>query len=769
LDDYNSSIIPSGSVLRWSTSNTDLEDETNHLASSIVNIPDTYFGFFFDTITGCFSDVLEVTLTVNTTPSAGTATNIAACSIAANGISVIDLDDQLTGADAGAWSFVNGPAGGSTTINGANEVNFVGQPDGNYTYRYTTNTAIAPCTNEFEDLIITVTECVLPCNAGNISPELNTSLPVDFCDTINVDLNDYVVNTTAPAGTTLTWSTNSDPLMETAHIGSVIFAPGVYHGFFFDAVNGCASPTLDILFTINLTPTISSTTGGVRCGEGTVTLNATSDQVGVSLNWYNVPVGGAILETNTSFTTPIIAATTSFYVEVTSNGCVSERTEVIATVNDQPSAGIPNNTTACDSSDAGISIIDLDTTLSNQDLGIWIFASGPAGISPSIDSDNNVDFNGLPLGDYIFTYTTNIAVSPCTNESIEVTITVIECDNDTDLDGLLDNEEDIIGTDPDNPDTDGDGVQDGQEVNTDNTDPLDDCDSVGGTPLDTSDCDNDGLTTEEENELGTNPNQADTDGDGLTDGEEVLIVDDPSTTAIPESDTDPLDPCDPFLTPDCNPMPIDLLIEKTVDNASPLLGANITFTISVTNLTIDRVIDVTVTDILVNGFVYVSDTASSGIYNQETGAWTIAEIAAAEVVNLEITVTVVSLGLLENTAVLLSSFPLDDAIDNNTATVEINAIESPCTTPGTLCNIFSPNGDGVNDRLIFVDPAGEYNQNRLEIFDRYGNAIFEMQGYDSSWDGTYNNKEVPNGTYFYILDLNGDGTRVTKGWIQIIR
>merc|ERR1711881_713232 len=89
------------------------------------------------------------------------------------------------------------------------------------------------------------------------------------------------------------------------------------------------------------------------------------------------------------------------------------------------------------------------------------------------------------------------------------------------------------GTDPNNADTDGDGINDGQEVNTDGTDPLDSCDSVGGTPLSTDDCDGDGLTTAEETTNGTDPNNEDTDGDGISDGQEVNT-----------DGTDPLDSCD---------------------------------------------------------------------------------------------------------------------------------------------------------------------------------------------------------------------------------
>ncbi|WP_289063177.1 gliding motility-associated C-terminal domain-containing protein [uncultured Zobellia sp.] len=109
-----------------------------------------------------------------------------------------------------------------------------------------------------------------------------------------------------------------------------------------------------------------------------------------------------------------------------------------------------------------------------------------------------------------------------------------DCDNDN----LSEEEENLLGTDPKNPDTDGDGVLDGQEV-TDNTDPLDSCDFlVVSQTLEPSadwkleDCDMDNLNNEQEVMRGTDPANPDTDGDTITDGQEVL------------DNTDPLDPCD---------------------------------------------------------------------------------------------------------------------------------------------------------------------------------------------------------------------------------
>ncbi|MFW9922069.1 MAG: ABC transporter substrate-binding protein [Candidatus Thorarchaeota archaeon] len=89
---------------------------------------------------------------------------------------------------------------------------------------------------------------------------------------------------------------------------------------------------------------------------------------------------------------------------------------------------------------------------------------------------------------------------------------------DTDGDGLIDGEEVYYyGTDPTNYDTDGDGFSDGEEI-ANGWDPWDPNDP----PAD-QDIDNDGLTDTHELQLGTDPTNPDSDGDGLLDGEEVYL------------------------------------------------------------------------------------------------------------------------------------------------------------------------------------------------------------------------------------------------------
>lgn len=104
---------------------------------------------------------------------------------------------------------------------------------------------------------------------------------------------------------------------------------------------------------------------------------------------------------------------------------------------------------------------------------------------------------------------------------------------DTDGDGLTDDEEAVLGTDPTSTDSDSDGLDDKQE-NDDGSDPLD------------SDSDDDGLSDGDEvSTYATDPNNEDSDGDGYTDGEEITAGSDPlniyqTPANIGDSDADGL-------------------------------------------------------------------------------------------------------------------------------------------------------------------------------------------------------------------------------------
>ena len=115
----------------------------------------------------------------------------------------------------------------------------------------------------------------------------------------------------------------------------------------------------------------------------------------------------------------------------------------------------------------------------------------------------------------------------------------------TDAGGLTFERQLIISIIDVNEDRDGDGVKDTEE-RADGTDPVDACSfkiaSQNAIPWDAwkaADCDNDGLTNQKEKELGTDPLKADTDGDGVPDGVEMTEGTDPlDATKYKDSDGD---------------------------------------------------------------------------------------------------------------------------------------------------------------------------------------------------------------------------------------
>jgi gliding motility-associated-like protein len=101
--------------------------------------------------------------------------------------------------------------------------------------------------------------------------------------------------------------------------------------------------------------------------------------------------------------------------------------------------------------------------------------------------------------------------------------------------------------------------------------------------------------------------------------------------------------------------------------------------------------------------------------------------------------------------------------------VIIRLEETDCST---IPNIFSPNGDGVNDSFrIPCIASGAYPNNTLIIYNQWGDKVFEASPYDNTWKGTLNGqdgKDLPDGVYYYVFRPSPD-EMVRKGFIQIHR
>jgi gliding motility-associated-like protein len=100
-------------------------------------------------------------------------------------------------------------------------------------------------------------------------------------------------------------------------------------------------------------------------------------------------------------------------------------------------------------------------------------------------------------------------------------------------------------------------------------------------------------------------------------------------------------------------------------------------------------------------------------------------------------------------------------IDSIDVTIEYKEPET------IIPNVFTPNGDGFNEELIFQLPATETYD--LKIFNRWGNLIFESSDPTVNWKG----EDFPEGNYMYILiykKLCGLQETITeKGTITLLR
>lgn len=83
-----------------------------------------------------------------------------------------------------------------------------------------------------------------------------------------------------------------------------------------------------------------------------------------------------------------------------------------------------------------------------------------------------------------------------------------------------------------------------------------------------------------------------------------------------------------------------------------------------------------------------------------------------------------------------------------------------------FANAITPNGDGVNDTWEIED-IDAFPDALVYVYDKAGQVVFKSSGGYQPWDGTHNGKNLPMGTYYYVIDLR-DGSAVYEGTITII-
>lgn len=120
--------------------------------------------------------------------------------------------------------------------------------------------------------------------------------------------------------------------------------------------------------------------------------------------------------------------------------------------------------------------------------------------------------------------------------------------------------------------------------------------------------------------------------------------------------------------------------------------------------------------------------------------------------------------------------PVTTPLDDVTYTLKVTSADG-CTASDAVVvkvlkmpsipNVFSPNGDGVNDRWE-IKYLESYPGATIEIYNRYGQLVFQSVGYSKPWDGSFKGAQVPAGTYYYIINPK-NGRKQIAGFVDIVR
>ena len=81
----------------------------------------------------------------------------------------------------------------------------------------------------------------------------------------------------------------------------------------------------------------------------------------------------------------------------------------------------------------------------------------------------------------------------------------------------------------------------------------------------------------------------------------------------------------------------------------------------------------------------------------------------------------------------------------------------------------TPNGDGLNDRLV-VNGGADCTKN-IKVYNRWGQEVWAQLNYQNDWTGqSFSGEQLPDGTYFLVLefpDLTDDKLRMTQTYIEL--
>lgn len=224
------------------------------------------------------------------------------------------------------------------------------------------------------------------------------------------------------------------------------------------------------------------------------------------------------------------------------------------------------------------------------------------------------------------------------------------------------------------------------------------------------------------------------------------------------------DPVEVIIDPNEPEKLVDMRITKSASKPTVLLGSSVDYQLLVLNNSEHTATDITVRDILPTNLTFkeiLGPYAGIASYSPSTHevTWKPGDLPAGKTEELRIRTDVKEQGRIENYAEVEAA-QKDPDVTNNTASAvtQVVALRIP--------NIFTPNGDGIND-LFEIVGIELFTENELYVFNRWGAEVFHRRNYQSNWDGSNLNE----GTYYYVLRIRMEtgNWENFKGYITIKR
>lgn len=289
------------------------------------------------------------------------------------------------------------------------------------------SSAITPCGassfGETEDYTVDLQQ-PLPCAGTPLAGSITASVAtLCYSGTSTLTLSGHTNDVT---GISIRWEKTTDganwtviPGETTAVLSTGTITQETVYRAVVTCANGSASATTDPMTISVDSPTVGTVTDVTRCGTGPASLSAVL-VAGDSLNWYTAATGGTAIGTGTPFVTPIISATTIYYVEAKTVTCTSARVAVTATVTTPPALTLSSATaTICEGQStptitvtAGSSVYDTFDWLPADSVSGDIFSGYT--FSPSATTTYTVtssQFSGL-LCNNVATFTVTVNPRP---------------------------------------------------------------------------------------------------------------------------------------------------------------------------------------------------------------------------------------------------------------------------------------------------------------------------------------------------------------------